>query len=71
MKNEELIKLSLLKELVNKYGDDLIEEITYIVEKNGQGDCYGCLCDKYCNGLSCFDAIKKTVKDIIEGSIKC
>ena len=61
--NEEL---KILKELVNKYGDDLIEEITYIVYTNGQGDCYGCLCDKYCVENSCFNAIKKVVKELLE-----
>ena len=65
MTDEELKKLSILKKLVNEYGDDLIEEIAYIVEENGQGDCYACLCDKYCDGLSCFNAIKKVVKDIL------
>ena len=62
--NEE--ELKILKELVNKYGDDLIEEITYIVYRNGQGDCYNCLCGKYCNENSCFNAIKKVVKELLE-----
>lgn len=62
----EVSDLLILKELVRQYGEDLIDEITYVVSENGQGDCYGCLCSYYCIGNSCFNAIKKVVKEMLE-----
>lgn len=55
----------LLRKLYDKYGDELIDDITDIVYRNGQGDCYEVECQKYCIGNSCFNAIKKVVIDYV------
>lgn len=68
MTDEELKELKLLKGLYKEHGEKLVDEITYIVSGNGQGDCYQCLCWDYCNSQrSCFDAIKLVVLDYLKG----
>lgn len=60
------MNLPIIKHLVKEYGEKLINEIALIVYKNGQGDCYGCLCSDYCNKGSCFDSIKLVIYDLLE-----
>lgn len=61
-------KYKLLNELKEKYGDQLIEELANLIYTNGTGDCYGVVCSNFCGGkLSCFEAIKLAVLDILEG----
>ena len=59
--------LDLLKQLYSQYGDKLVEEIAYLIEQNGQGDCYKVLCSEYCFCGSCTEAIKSVVKDYLTG----
>lgn len=64
-------RLKLLRKLYDEYGDELIDEITDIVYRNGQGDCYEVECMKYCNTNSCFNAIKKVVIDFVTEIKEC
>ena len=58
--------IDLLKQLYKQYGDKLVEEVAAVVSENGQGDCYGCLCSKYCLGTTCQKAIETVVKELLE-----
>ena len=58
-------EFKILDKLYQEYGDPLIDEIADVTERNGQGDCYNCRCSDYCPGMSCHDAIKLAIKDII------
>ena len=53
-----------------KLDEELLKEITILTETIGQGDCYCCYCNKYCEASkSCFDAIKESIIEIIENGI--
>ena len=58
-------EFTLLKKLIQEHGEPLIDELAIVTELNGQGDCYQCRCADYCPGLSCHDAIKMAIKDIL------
>lgn len=50
-----------------KLDEELLNELTTLVYTIGQGDCYGCYCNNFCNAnTSCFNAIKKSIIEIIE-----
>lgn len=50
-----------------KLDEELLNELTTLAYTIGQGDCYGCYCQKYCCAdLTCFNAIKKSIIEIIE-----
>lgn len=53
-----------------KIDNDLLNELVLLVATIGQGDCYGCHCNKFCIGSkSCDDALKKSIIDILENGI--
>lgn len=57
----------ILKNLIEACGDELIEELAYLIEDNGTGDCYNCICCDFNYGNKCHTAQKLAVKYIITG----
>lgn len=60
------MKYELLNKLVEEYGENLIIELANLIDTNGTGDCYGCVCSKYCYKNKCIEAIRLAVKEILK-----